>query len=280
MNKPLVIYHAPCLDGICSAWLLWRYFIDCDLHPAQYGDSPPDVTGRKVFVVDFSYPREVMVGMALKSSSIVVLDHHKTAAVNCEGLTFCTFDMNESGASLTQQWIIRDAQEKMTGIGLSKIASQVVGMVRDHDLWKFEIPATKAFVARARCEEFKVDLFERMFREYCEDTRLFLKEGEAILRFQEQVIAHHVKNAEMIAFAGHFVPYAICSFPGFTSDLGHELSKGHPFAVIGYPAVDGRHVYSLRSCEDGADVSAVAQLFGGGGHKHAAGFTLNYPLST
>jgi nanoRNase/pAp phosphatase (c-di-AMP/oligoRNAs hydrolase) len=35
-------------------------------------------------------------------------------------------------------------------------------------------------------------------------------------------------------------------------------------------------VFSLRSSENGGlDVSAVAALFGGGGHKHAAGFRVD-----
>lgn len=32
--------------------------------------------------------------------------------------------------------------------------------------------------------------------------------------------------------------------------------------------------YSLRSREGGVDVSEIAKQFGGGGHKHAAGFRL------
>jgi nanoRNase/pAp phosphatase (c-di-AMP/oligoRNAs hydrolase) len=33
-------------------------------------------------------------------------------------------------------------------------------------------------------------------------------------------------------------------------------------------------VYSLRSKEGGEDVSIIAAKFGGGGHKHAAGFSV------
>lgn len=36
---------------------------------------------------------------------------------------------------------------------------------------------------------------------------------------------------------------------------------------------DGSVLYSLRSPPDGADVGAIAKTFGGGGHRHAAGFT-------
>jgi phosphoesterase RecJ-like protein len=40
---------------------------------------------------------------------------------------------------------------------------------------------------------------------------------------------------------------------------------------------DGIRV-SLRSCA-GVDVGRIAQAFGGGGHKYAAGFTAPYPVT-
>jgi nanoRNase/pAp phosphatase (c-di-AMP/oligoRNAs hydrolase) len=43
--------------------------------------------------------------------------------------------------------------------------------------------------------------------------------------------------------------------------------------VTYYDTEDNRK-YSLRSVEGGVDVSEVAALFGGGGHKHAAGFKI------
>ena len=40
---------------------------------------------------------------------------------------------------------------------------------------------------------------------------------------------------------------------------------------------DGNYIYSLRSRADsGIDVSAIAKKYGGGGHKNAAGFKLEY----
>ena len=61
----------------------------------------------------------------------------------------------------------------------------------------------------------------------------------------------------------------------YSSDAGHIMGKGEPFAVCYWDTPEGR-VFSLRS-EDGAqDVSEVAAKFGGGGHKHAAGFKLPF----
>jgi len=55
------------------------------------------------------------------------------------------------------------------------------------------------------------------------------------------------------------------------SDIGDRLCKGYPFAAMYFESKDKR-VYSLRSDEQGIDVSKVAEKFGGGGHPRAAGF--------
>jgi hypothetical protein len=45
------------------------------------------VTGLDVAIVDFSYKRPVMVELASKAKSILVLDHHKTAQADLDGLS-------------------------------------------------------------------------------------------------------------------------------------------------------------------------------------------------
>lgn len=77
--KPLVIYHAGCRDGFCAAWIAHRYLPDAEFHPGYYGHAPPDVTGRDVYILEFSYDRPDMVGLAARAKTFTVLDHHKTA---------------------------------------------------------------------------------------------------------------------------------------------------------------------------------------------------------
>ena len=100
MTKRLVIYHGHCLDGFTAAWAayqspLWR---DAEFYAASYQQPPPEVFNRFVLVVDFSYPRDVMLAMQQVASGLSVLDHHKTAKEALDGLPFATFDMDRSGA--------------------------------------------------------------------------------------------------------------------------------------------------------------------------------------
>ena len=71
----------------------------------DYGDPVPDVTGRDVLILDFSFKRDVMLDLACKAASILCLDHHRTAEAELAGLLFCKFDMNKSGGRLTYEYL-------------------------------------------------------------------------------------------------------------------------------------------------------------------------------
>ena len=53
--------------------------------------------------------------------------------------------------------------------------------------------------------------------------------------------------------------------------MASALAEGQLFAAAYYFDGEG-YKFSLRSKEDGADVSKIAAVFGGGGHKNASGF--------
>jgi len=104
------------------------------------------------------------------------------------------------------------------------------------------------------------------------DIEELAAQGEAIER------KHHKDIAELLdivqrpmQIAGHVVPVASLPYT-LTSDAGHAMAaQGHPFAACYWDTTEHR-IFSLRSTDDGLDVSEIAAQFGGGGHKHAAGF--------
>lgn len=85
----MVIYHDNCADGFGAAWACWMRWGDaCEYVPANYGQVPPDVTGKNILIVDFSYKRPELETMANAAASIVILDHHKTAQAELEPFAF------------------------------------------------------------------------------------------------------------------------------------------------------------------------------------------------
>ena len=267
--KPIVIYHADCLDGFTAAWVIWKHFPDWEFYAGKYGEEPPDVTNRDVYLVDFSYKRPVILSMAEKSLSIVILDHHKTAEadlVDLPGNVSVEFDMSKSGARLTWDYF-HDS---------SIVPPPLLLRVEDRDLWKFQYPDTKALATYLSSVPFDFEEWGRCM--YLSEERHDREEmegyGDTLLRKQAKDITEILRGKFRIVLDGHSI-WAANVPPMWSSDAGHTLSEKESFALTF--SLDGTHaIVSLRSAEEGADVSEIAKKFGGGGHKHASGFKVSF----
>ena len=98
------------------------------------------------------------------------------------------------------------------------------------------------------------------------------QEGHAILRYEHELVGKLAAQAVMVEFQGEMVPSVQSAI--LTSQIGERLSPHYPFCVIWHDR-DGRRYFSMRSRQDGTDVGAIAASFGGGGHTHAAGFSVH-----
>lgn len=295
--KPdIVIYHDHCADGFAAAWACWMRWGDaCQYLPASYGQAPPDVAGKHILLVDFSYKRQALDAMANAACSIVVLDHHKTAEADLEAFRFrerepgtvspedvpgmlrdlselqrppviAIFDMHRSGAHM--------AWDFCHGVDETPLLIQYV---EDRDLWLFKLEETKPFSLWLRSERFSFDRFEMLNQELSDarDSEVIMAEARAMQRFFD------AKVREIASFArtrrvGDHEPLVVNCPPMFASEVGHallDMNPSTPFAAMYFDAPNAR-MWSLRSRDDRVDVSAVAARFGGGGHRNAAGFSV------
>ena len=60
--------------------------------------------GSEVYILDFSYPRQVMESLLSQHVKVIALDHHKTAQEALLGLRGALFDMNRSGAMISWEY--------------------------------------------------------------------------------------------------------------------------------------------------------------------------------
>lgn len=263
--KPLCIYHGNCADGFGAAWVVRKYFNGAvDFHPGVYGDAPPDVAGRDIYMVDFSYKRPVLEGMLDAARTITILDHHKTAKEELDGLGMkypnadITFDMERSGAMLAWDYFYDEPPP------------QLLLHIQDRDLWLFKLEGTREIQANVFSYPYDFDVWTKLMES---DVQLLRAEGEAIERKHHKDIAELVGVAkrEMI-IGGHTVPVACLPYT-LSSDAGHLMAKGRPFAACYMDTPKGR-TFSLRAAPDGVDVSVIAKGYGGGGHRAASGFTM------
>lgn len=263
MTKPICIYHGNCADGFTAAWVVHHAFGgDIDLHAGVYQIQPPDVTDRDVYLVDFSYKRDVMLQMREKAKRIVVLDHHKTAEADLSNLLGIetVFDMARSGARIAWDYWHDTAPPR------------TLLHVEDRDLWRFALPNTREIQANIFSYPYEIPVWDELM---AADPEKLAEEGKAIERkhFKDVRELVNVVTRRMV-IGGHNVPIANLPYI-HVSDAAHHLAKGQPFAGCYWDTPKGR-VFGLRSTDDGLDVSEIAKQYGGGGHRNAAGFTVSY----
>lgn len=280
MSKPLCIYHGNCADGFGAAWAVrhWakRHEELVEFHPGVYQAPPPDVADRDVLMVDFSYKIDVLRELASKARSLLILDHHKSAAEDLAsipayrsgdwaqtrecGHPVALFDMDRSGAGLT--WDFFFPNEKRPAL---------IDHIEDRDLWRFNLEGTREIQAAVFSYPYDFEVWDKLMLEI--DVQSLRSDGAAIERKHFKDIREFIEAAgTRMAIAGHDVP-ALNAPYFWSSDAGHIMAKDEPFAACYWDTPDGR-VFSLRSAEDGLDVSEIAKAYGGGGHKHAAGFSV------
>ena len=286
--RPLCIYHGNCADGFGAAWVVREAIGLVDFYAGVYQSDPPDVTDRDVLLVDFSYKFPVLDQMAEKANSILVLDHHKTAAADLElvskaGSTweqhllnadqdryegvhkslYALFDLNRSGAGIAWDYFFPH-----------KARPKLIDHIEDRDLWRFALPKTREIQANIFSYPYDFAVWDDLMTR---DIPNMIREGAAIERKHFKDIAELVKVCRReMTIGGIVVPVASLPYT-LTSDAGHLMATEHPSRIgVCYWDTPAGRVFSLRSTDDGPDVSEIAKRYGGGGHAHAAGFQVGY----
>ena len=255
-SKPptAILYHAECADGFGAAWAIWKQFPGAQFIPVKHGNPPPpELTTQRVVIVDFSYDRPTLEHMASETQALLVLDHHITAEKALAGLPYAYFDMTKSGAVLAWEW------------AHDHPVPWLLDYIQDKDLWTWALPSSREINAAVASHPFDFDLWNGFKQKELE------QEGRAILRYEHELVNKLAAQAVLVEFQGAVVPSVQSAV--LTSQIGERLSADYPFCIIWHDR-EGRRYYSMRSREDGSDVGAIAASFGGGGHTHAAGFSI------
>lgn len=270
MINTLCIYHGNCADGYTAAWAVREHFRNAEkhleVHPGFFSDIDlgilPDVDDKHVVLVDFSYPRKVIEDIRDRAASVLILDHHKTAQADLEGIkgVQSVFDMDRSGARIA--WDFYHP---------GKVPPQMLLAVEDRDLWRFALRKTREIQANIFSYEYDFKAWDWMMKLEGAALEKFAVDGEAIERKHFKDIRELIKVMKRrMVIGGYDVPAANLPYT-LTSDAANIMAKGEPFAACYYDTADLR-IFGLRSQEDGIDVGEIAKLYGGGGHKHASGF--------
>jgi oligoribonuclease NrnB/cAMP/cGMP phosphodiesterase (DHH superfamily) len=177
-------------------------------------------------------------------------------------LPFTHFDMNKSGAVLAWEYFHPNEPIPL-----------LLAYVQDYDLWTKELSHTEENKAWRGSFARTFDSWQEMALTVSRD-RIWEAEGEAILRSEKMHIQHRVSQAFEVTIDTHVV--LAVNETQYYSEVAGELAKDtrYPFGACFFIRSDGLKIWSLRSDRNlgDFDVSAVAKLRGGGGHRNAASF--------
>ncbi len=269
MTQKLCIYHGHCADGFTAAWVV-RLALgkeNIEFHAGAYQDPPPDVMGKVVYIVDFSYKRPIMEEIVANAASVIHIDHHSTAITDMIGFSAPNFESlyseqnTESGAMLTWRYFYPNYP-----------IPQMIKHVDDRDRWKFLLPGTREIQANIFSYDYTFENWDMLMTQ---DTALQIRDGTAIERKQAKDIRELMGVVvRRMNIAGYNVPVANVPYQ-MGSDICHALAKNEPFAAYYYDTEHGRE-FGLRSELNGLDVGKIAAQYGGGGHEHASGLRLSF----
>jgi nanoRNase/pAp phosphatase (c-di-AMP/oligoRNAs hydrolase) len=144
--------------------------------------------------------------------------------------------------------------------------------IQDRDLWRWELDHTKEVLAYLDSFEFDFQVWRDVYMEMVDSLDRVVDKGAQIVRYKEQTQKRLLENAQWITMQGHRIPSVNTAV--HQSEVGNLLCQMHPeanFSASYYDREDGARLWSLRSIGE-FDVSAVAKVYGGGGHRNAAGF--------
>lgn len=262
------LYHASCNDGFAAALAVWQnYGNTFEYLPVQYNCPIPSIEGNILFIVDFSFPKSMMIDLERRFNSLVMIDHHDLKDIwePKEGNEFI-YDPNHSGAVLTYQYL-----------NPGKEVPLFFQYIEDRDLWKWQLRGSREFSAGLDLVEKDFELWDEIVEN--EDLLIdsVMTSGGVVLKFINQKVKSLAEKAVILKDKDELI-FARVNSSLFQSEIGEYLCgrKDIDYADI-YFIVDSeprRIVHSLRS-NGRANVTDIAKSFGGGGHpsQRTAGYS-------
>eukprot|EP01065_Artemidia_motanka_P019866 TRINITY_DN2373_c2_g1_i1.p1 TRINITY_DN2373_c2_g1~~TRINITY_DN2373_c2_g1_i1.p1 ORF type:complete len:642 (+),score=155.82 TRINITY_DN2373_c2_g1_i1:85-2010(+) len=350
----VVFFHAQCMDGLCAVYALWAaagpsqraamQLVPVHAKPGCEEWTSAQVRGKRIALVDVSYPLPALRRLLAECQTLLVIDHHKShekdLTVLAETCPSCVrFDLSRAAAVLAFDFAVgclaealaegRAETEDLRGelssplppYDMQSVLSgalipppRFLQLVQEVDLGRFgsQYPETRRFAMGIEVLPFDVSTpahfrlslprkgtpTERVV-DSLQQLRRCLQDGDSMVdrvlalgaavepdveqvierwmatrtvrRFREfpesRVAVVELQAVDFTEHGNRRIPLRFAR-----NELGHRLARD-PLGVL-CGAVVATHSVMLRCDSAQADVSRLAETFGGGGHATAAAFQL------
>lgn len=270
--KTSVYYHGNCPDGFTAAWVARILYPTATFVPVHYTDEwktpPPDEPGF-VYFIDYCPPLDVLHGWRALGHSITVLDHHKSAEpiLKMWGGHY-VFANERSGAGIAWDYFFAGS-----------MYPPLVAYAQDRDLWQHKLQHSREVNAYIMSFQYTFENWMEIDVDLRTAFRECVDQGTAIERYKAKDTAMICAQTTWEFIGGHKVP--VVNATSLWSEVGERLLalNDAPFVASFSDTKHGTRVWSLRSRQgaDSFDVAQIAGMYGGGGHRNAAGFRTPRP---
>lgn len=277
-GRTVILVHGECADGYTSAGLLLRKFPEASVrytHPTKLRRLLSRLAWRprlgRLILADLSPQARDLdtvlhtLGRITRRALVTWIDHHAPQwphpfelAVRDLGVEVVLDRTGkESGASLAANW----AEESRP------MAGRIADLIRRRDAWvEPHNPEARAWTLVAL--EHGRSYVGRLARG---DVEKYESEGKVLLEREEKQIERVLSQ---VAYPTIRVAWIWGTVD--ISDVADRAFRARPDLVFLFKFEPKGRV-SLRSRPDRPIAAELAQKFGGGGHAHAAGFSLGIP---
>lgn len=263
----VVLYHAECTDGFGAAWAAHKHFgNNAEYIPVEHQNPLPEgLQNKEIYLVDFTYPKEITEQLAADNKRVTAIDHHVSIADVTRATQDGVFSNEHSGAMLAWQFFHPDKEPPF-----------LLRIIEDHDLHRFAIAETKDVIDWMDLFDFEFAVFDRIASNLDDETSRAraIEQGQLIRQYQEKMVERLVANTASEVTIGGYQAGAV-NTEQYHSEVATALAATYPIGIAWRVRPHGTYV-SLRS-EGKVDVAKLAGSYGGGGHANSAGFVVSRP---
>ena len=292
-----IFYHID-NDGKCAGF--WVYQM---VYPDQYRKECIPINydvpfpfekinkNEKVYIVDYSILPEEMDRLFEITSNVTWIDHHKSAierykdydkeirGVRYDGvagcmLTFCYLHfMTQAG----------EGDIIPFELNMVQYAPLFTKLIADYDVWTFEYgDQTRGFekgfslYPHEPTDQIWGDLFDQYLfindkSEKDNLTKKIAKEGHLLIKYRRAMMKSYCKaNGFEAMLENSYKVYAVNMAMMSSDDFVIDNVDDYDL-LVGFSCDGHQWRYSFRSAKEKIDCAKIAERYGGGGHKGAAG---------
>jgi bifunctional oligoribonuclease and PAP phosphatase NrnA len=247
----------------------------------KLGFDPSDSVPVVVDTHDLDYLGAASESLLAAAGKALIIDHHERPGANTDQALYEAFDAEgvpvllEESASSTCELVYLVAKELGAALPLDAAEAVFAGIV--YDTGSFSYPKTSE-----RTFACALELVRAGVNPYTIHKRMYESSGPGALLLQKAVVSS-LELRSGGAIAVQTLTREDLAASGASYEDAEDLvniplqDRGVEVSVLFKENAEGRLRCSLRS-KGSLNVAHVAQTFGGGGHKTAAGFTCASPL--